>query len=187
MKEERLRHLLEKYYDGNTSAEEEKELKEFFYSDGIIPGYEAEKDIFSHYARPEKIPVPSADFESRIIKAVNDLEIKKRQIIIRKRLIVVLSTAAAILILIGSYFVLFKKSEPADSYSDPRIAYIETMKILNEVSVKLNRGTMALHPISKITTAARMSIKSVDRSVNVMSAGLERIGLSGQFSETISK
>jgi hypothetical protein len=54
------------------------------------------------------------------------------------------------------------------------------MKILNEVSVKLNMGTMALQPISKINNAARASIRTFDRSVSVMEDGLRRIGFDGK-------
>jgi hypothetical protein len=95
-----------------------------------------------------------------------------------------LSAAATILIMIGTYFIFFQKREPADSFSDPRIAYAETMKILNDVSVKLNKGTMALQPISKISTTARAGMRSVDRSVSVITDNLRRIGLTGQSEET---
>lgn len=183
MKEEKLRNLLNKYYDGNTIPEEEQQLKEHFSGDEIFPGYEAEKEIFSHFTRSERIPVPSDDFEKRIMNAIDDLERNGTKSIIRKRYISVLSTAAAILILVGSYLIFFQEREPADSFSDPLIAYAETIKILNDVSLKLNRGTMALQPISKINSAVRVSKRSLDRSVSVMSDGLKRIGLSGKFSE----
>jgi len=185
MKEEKLRQLLNKYYEGNTSPEEEKELKQYFSGNETLPGYEAEKDIFRHYVRSEN--VPSDDFEKRIIKAVDDLETDERKRIFRIRYISALSAAAAILILVGSWFIFFQEREPADSFSDPQIAYAETMKILNYVSVKLNRGTIALQPISKINSTARISKRSIDRSVSAMSNGLKRIGLSGQFPVTEGK
>ena len=180
MKEEKLKQLLDRYYDGNTTSEEEKELKEYFSGTDIFPGYEAEKEIFRHYARAERIPVSSADFEARIINAVDKLETNGRRRILRKRYISLLSSAAVIMILVGSWFIFIRKTEPADSFSDPRIAYAETMKILNDVSVKLNKGTMALQPISKINNAARASIRSIDRSVSVMEDGLRRIGFDGK-------
>jgi hypothetical protein len=182
MKEEKLRQLLNKYYDGNTSPAEEKELKEYFSGNEILQGYEAEKDIFRHYTLSERIP--SDDFEKRIIQAVDDLEIDEREKIIRMRYISALSAAAAILILVGSWFIFFQEREPADSFSDPQIAYAETMKILNYVSVKLNRGTIALQPISKINSTARISKRSIDRSVSAISYGLKRIGLSGKIAGT---
>jgi len=176
MKEEKLKQLLDRYYDGNTSAEEEKELKDYFSGTDIFPGYEAEKEIFTHYANAEKAAISSIGFESGIIKAVDGLETSQRLRIIRKRYITFLSAAATILFLVGSWFIFFNETEPADSFSDPRIAYAETMKILNDVSVKLNKGKMALQPIGKLNTAARDGIRSLDRSVSVMEDGLRRIG-----------
>jgi len=43
MKEEKLKQLLDRYYDGNTTSEEEKELKEYFSGTDIFPGYELKK------------------------------------------------------------------------------------------------------------------------------------------------
>jgi hypothetical protein len=179
MKEEKLKQLLDRYYDGNTSPEEERELKEYFSDTDIFPGYEAEKEIFCHYANTEKIAVSSIGFESRILNAVDGLEANRRLRITRKRYITFLSAAATILILVGSLFIFIHDSEPDDSFSDPRIAYAETMKILNDVSVKLNRGKMALQPIGRLNTAALDGIRSLDRSVSVMEDGLRRIGLDG--------
>jgi hypothetical protein len=182
MKEEKLKELLEKYYDGNTSEVEETELRKYFSGDDIIDGYEAEKEIFSHYSCSEFIPVPSADFEARIVKAVDDLGTDQGNKYLRKRRIAILSTAAMVLILIGSYFLLFNQPETEDTFSDPRLAYAETIRILNEVSVKLNKGTQALKPIGKIQIATQTGIRSVDRSAVLISKNLNRIKLLQQIS-----
>jgi hypothetical protein len=182
MKEEKLKELLEKYYNGNTSEAEETELKKYFSGDDIIDGYEAEKEIFSHYSSSEFIPVPSADFEARIIKAVDDLGIDQGNKYLRKRRIAILSAAATVLILIGSYFLFFNQQKTEDTFSDPRLAYAETMRILNEVSVKLNKGTQALKPIGKIQIATQTGIRSVDRSAVIISKNLNRIKVLQQIS-----
>ena len=187
MKEEKLKQLLDKYYNGNTSSAEENELKDYFSGNKIFPGYETEKEIFSHYSHSEKIPLPAVDFESRILRAIDNLEVNTRKILIRKRYISYLGTAATILILVGYYLIFFQAREPADSFSDPELAYAETMKILYHVSVQLNRGTMTLEPIGKINSAAQTSIKSVDRSVSVISDYLKRFGFSDVIWETENK
>lgn len=174
MKREELKKLLEKYYDGETSREEEERLKNFFSGDGVFPGYEAEKEIFSHYAGSERIPVPSVDFEDRILKGIDDLEKKQRSISLKKRYITVISAAAAILLLIGTYFVFFNKEAQKDTFSDPQLAYAETMKILNEVSVKLNKATEALKPLNKMQDAMETGLESIDRSATIISTNLNR-------------
>jgi hypothetical protein len=175
MKEIKLKELLEKYYMGDTSGTEEAELRNYFSGEDILEGYEAEKEIFRHFSHSEIIPVPSDDFEERIMKAVDGLEKDQSNKPLRKIYIRALSAAATILILIGSYFLFFNQSETEDTFSDPRLAYAEALKILNEVSVKLNKGTDALKPIAKIQSATQTGIRSVDRSALIISKNLNRI------------
>jgi len=85
MKEERLKQLLEKYYSGDTSLDEERELRDYFSANDIYQGYETEKDILSGYSKSEKTPVPSPGFEQRILMAVDDLEERQVKRILRKR------------------------------------------------------------------------------------------------------
>ena len=106
MEENKLKELLDKYYDGDTTPEEELEIKRYFSGDDIFPGYEAEKEIFVYYSEMEKITVPSADFEMIIIKSLADLEKIKLKNIKRKRYITLFSAAATILIMIGSWLFL---------------------------------------------------------------------------------
>ena len=174
MKREELKKLLEKYYDGETSREEEERLKNFFSGNDFLPEYEAEKEIFSHYAGSESIPVPSVDFEDRILKGIDDLEKKQRSISPRRRYITVMSAAAAILLLIGTYFIFFNKEAQEDTFSDPQLAYAETMRILNEVSVKLNKATEALKPLNKMQDAMETGLESIDRSATIISTNLNR-------------
>ncbi len=182
MKEEKLKELLEKYYKGDTSQAEEAELRKYFSGNDIFEGYEAEKEIFRHYSSSEIMPVPSGDFEERIIRAIDDLEQNQSNKSLRKRYLIILSAAASILMLIGSYFFFFHQTETEDTFSDPKLAYAETMRILNEVSVKLNKGTQALKPINKIQNATQTGIKSIDKSALIISKNLKRIKLFDQLS-----
>lgn len=182
MKEEKLKELLEKYYNGNTSETEETELKKYFSGYDIIDGYEAEKEIFSHYSRSEFIPVPSVDFEARIMKAVDDIRIDQGKKYLWKRPISILSAAATILILIGSYFLFFHQPEAEDTFSDPQLAHTEAMRILNIVSVKLNKGTQALKSMGKIQIASKTGMRSINRSAVIISKNLNRTKLFEQIS-----
>lgn len=187
MKENKLKELLNKYYEGETSSKEELNLKKYFSGNDVLPGYEAEKEIFSYYSGMEKIIVPSADFEMRIIKSVDDLERIKLKNNNRRRYITLFSVAATILVIIGSWFFLLREREPADTFSDPSLAYIETMRVLNNVSVNLNRGTEALEPVFYLTGAARRGMRSVDRSLSAFSEGLRKAGLTVNPDETENK
>lgn len=182
MKEELLKELLEKYYNGETSIEEELRLKEYFSGKDVLPGYEAEKEIFRLYSASGQIAAPDDELEARIKIAIDHLEEPKmkRTPVIRRY--TVMSIAAGLLILIASYFMLKHHAEPKDTFSDPRLAYAETMKILNEVSYKLNKGTSALEPVRKVARAAQSGLGSVSKSASVLTDNLKQIRMIDKIS-----
>lgn len=187
MTENRLKELLDKYYEGETSPEEELELKEYFSGNEVLPGYETEKEIFRQYSGMGKMPVPSSGFEMRIINAVDNLQSKELKRNFRKRYITMFSAAATILIMAGILFFLTREREPDDTFSDPAIAYAETMRILNDVSVRLNSGKEALKPVIYLAGTVSHGMRSVDRSLSSITGGLRKAGLANSFTETGDK
>lgn len=175
MKKEELDKLLEKYYKGESSEDEELSLKKFFQSDIIPEGYEAEKEIFSFYSLSDAIPEPSFDFEDRIVAEIDAVEKNRKASITRRIVLFSLNTAAGLLIIAGSYFFLNNSREPKDTFNDPKIAYAETMKILMDVSLKLNKGSQALEPLGKINKTTNESIMSINKSARIIGKGLNSI------------
>ena len=150
MNEEELKRFIEKYYNGNSTEEEESILKDYFRKGNIPEGYEAEKLIFSYYTESSEIPEPSIDFEARIMAGIDASGRNSGEQKLKRFLLPILSAAAGLLILIGSYFLIFKKAESVDTFSDPQLAYAETIKILRDVSSQLNHGARVLEPVAKI-------------------------------------
>lgn len=164
MKEQELKHLLEKYYNGDSTVSEEHLLREYFRKDNVPAGYEAEKVIFGYYSDSIDIPEPSADFETRMMAGVDSSMKIGRQRKMRRLLMPYLSAAAGIIIMLGSYFFFLQKSEPMDTFSDPELAYAETVKILKEVSASLNHGVKALEPVGKINEMKEKSFAAINMS-----------------------
>jgi hypothetical protein len=166
MNSEEIKRLLEKYDEGTTTSEEEFLLKKFFSMDNVPPELKSDQDIFRYYMQMGEIPEPSADFEKNIISAI-DSEDKNLTRIKRRKLYGVFSgIAAAMLILAGSYFFFTNRSEPRDTYSDPEVAYAETMKILYQVSARLNKGTKALGHLSTLQYETQKTMATVSRSTS---------------------
>ena len=183
MKEEELKKLLEKYYSGNSTLDEEKKLRDYFSGDNILSGFETEKEIFSALAELDKAPEPSINLEDRIIKGIGGIDTRQELRIFSNRYIKFLSAAAVVLMLLGSYFLFLQKKQLKDTYSDPQIAYAETMKILNEISVKINKGTEALQPLGQMENAAKLSKETIDRSAAVISNTLKKMEPITQLSD----
>ncbi|MGD0341320.1 MAG: hypothetical protein ABSA76_06405 [Bacteroidales bacterium] len=182
MKEEILKKLLEKYYNGDTSLEEEQSLKEYFSGKDIMPGYEAEKEIFRLFSSSGEVPAAGDELETRIKNAIDHLEESHPVRTPSIRRYAFASLAAGLLILAASYFMLRHHAEPKDTFSDPRLAYAETMKILNEVSLKLNKGTDALEPVRKIARAAQSGLGTVSKSASVITENLKPIRMINRIS-----
>lgn len=168
MNTEEIRQLLEKYYEGTSTSEDELLLKKFFSGQDIPEDLSDEKEIFRHYAQLAEVPEPSTGFEENLISAI-DTEERGIERFKKRRLFITLSgTAAAILILAGSYFFFTSRSEIHDTYSDPEVAYTEAMKILYKVSSQLNQGTKALGHLSALQIEAQKTVTTVSRSTAVI-------------------
>jgi hypothetical protein len=171
-----LNRLIEKYYNGDSTVEEELALRELFQSDDAPDGYDAEKAIFGYYSSQGKIPEPSYDFESRIMAGIDAAGSELKPQITRKHILPYLSAAATVLILFGSWFFFIHSSETEDTFTDPAIAYAETMKILLNVSAKMNRGAMALEPVRKIDELASRSMKTISKSTDKIGRNMKDLG-----------
>jgi hypothetical protein len=183
MKEEELKRLVEKYYNGESTEEEENTLRDFFKKNDVPEGYEAEKEIFSFYTGPENIPEPSIDFEARILAGIDASERVAGSLKTKRYIISVMSAAAGLLLLAGSYFFFINKSETADTFTDPQIAYAETIKILREVSSQMNRGAQVLEPVGMINEVKMKSMETINKSTRVVGRNLDYLQKTIQASQ----
>jgi hypothetical protein len=173
MKEEDLKRLIEKYYNGESTEEEEKTLRDYFNRNSFIKGYEAEKIIFSYYDESAEIPEPSHNFEAQILAAIDASDRKKGTQKLKRYLLPLLSAAAGLLILAGSYFFFINKADRQDTFSDPEIAYAETLKILRDISSQLNRGASTLEPVGKMNEMKIKSLGTINKSAKIAGRNLE--------------
>ena len=190
MKEEELKRLIGKYYSGTSTDEDERALRVFF-SQNIAPhGFEAEWEMFRYLMSEGEVPEPSADFESRIGMAVASSGKGERSSGFRKLLVPMLSAAAGLLLLTGTYFFFARRDQPQDTYSDPKIAYAETMRILTEVSNRMNQGTEPLKSVGKINEMKEISFESINRSASIVEKNLKSLHYlrkSGELSSSSSE
>ncbi len=186
MKEERIKYLLSRYYQGISTGGEEVELRKFFSRESIY-GYEAEKELFAGYDDLALIPEPSEDFEDRIIRSIGHNNSKTSSKTAGTNIWIKtmwINIAAMALAIIGTYIFLTNYNKSIDTYDDPYIAYIESVKIYSAVSNKLNIGLSALEQIPKVNNVAAESIGQVDHSVSGIISSLNYIGNIGKESHS---
>jgi hypothetical protein len=175
MNAEELDRLIGKYYNGESTEEEEKALRDHFKNDTASDGYEAEKAIFGYYSAAGEAPEPSEGFETGILTEIDAINARARSLRLRKLILPYLGAAAGLLIFACSWFFFIHSTESADTFKDPGIAYAETVKILMNVSKQLNHGTQALEPFGKISKMTAKSFKSINRSALIIDNGLRNL------------
>jgi hypothetical protein len=177
MNEEELNRLIEKYYNGESTEEEESALKDYFTRSDVPEGYEAEKAIFSFYTESSDFIEPSVNFEARILAGIDASDNNNGLRKIKRYLLPLMSVAAGLLILAGSYFFFIHRAEPLDTFKDPKIAYAETLKILCDVSVKLNRGNQVLEPVGKINEMTKKSLETINKSTKYVKQNMKNLDI----------
>ncbi len=88
-------NLLDKYYKGETSIEEEQELKSLILQENEFP---AEQDIFKYFKKEAALP---EGLEDNLFTAVQEKASEKRRI--TRRIYSVVSAAAVVLIVFSVY------------------------------------------------------------------------------------
>ena len=169
--------LVEKYYKGETTPEEELQLREFFRTAENIPGHlMPEKEMFSLYSKAAGEKVPLRGFMENLEKVID--EQPSIQIGVRKPVFYWISgLAAGVALLLAGYFLIVHKPADVvdnyavrDTYQDPRLAYEETQKVLLYISQKMNEGTVQLHNVSKI----RKPVQSL-QNLKKLDAGMSQL------------
>ncbi len=174
-----IKQLLEKFYDGQTSLEDELYLKEYFSGESIPEEFLKDKELFlSMKATNEEIEIPEG-MHTRLIDAISAAEHKETR---GKRinLYSLSGLAAGLLIILGVYFT-FLRDNPTDvlakyTIQDEHVAYLEAKKALTYVSIKLNKGAAELEPLQQVNK----SMKSI-APLRKLSSGSRELQLLGNL------
>ena len=149
--------LLTRYYDGETSDTEEKELKRFFTEEDVPAHLLAEKEIFMQLAAHPAPEIPEG-LESRLSRKIDEwdtgerrtLKIKKHTRVLRLQWIG--SIAASLLILLSVGLYLYKPyPAPQDTCATPEEAYAQAQKALIMLSSSLNKGIEKVESVQEAT------------------------------------
>lgn len=124
-----IEKLLEKYFEGETTVSEEKELKVYFTRETVPSHLEKYKDLFQYFS------------EESTITATKDLKLNTSS---RKSRYAWMGIAASVALIAGMFLTKIAPSEPLGTFEDPEIALQETKKILNMVSQLMNEGKQEL-------------------------------------------
>ncbi len=123
----KIENLLEKYFEAETSIQEEAILQEYFAKDEVPEHLKQYKEIFNFFSNS------LLETSSRTIALKKET---KRTISIKW-----LSIAAMLVFFVGIYSVYQTNQTEKE---EARLAYMETQKALDLISQSLNKGTGAI-------------------------------------------
>lgn len=161
-----IKKLLESFYNGDSTQEQENILVRYFSGDDVSEDLMDEKKIFLQlYQYDYHVDIPS-DLESNLETLIDnivqkeDSNIAQKSVHTRNRILLWAVSIAACLALIvsaGLYFnrqpigqgTVLTHTEYKDTYSDPNVAYEEARKALLLVSGNLNKGIDQLSDVQE--------------------------------------
>ena len=176
-----IRKLLNRFYLGETTLEEEQILQEYFSSGSIPEELMPDRDLFKSLENANDSVVVPEGLNQKILDVIDQQEKKA----VRTRRISVFSLsglAAGLLVVIALYVGYFKADRPSrfamtDTYENPQDAYEEARRTLAYVAAKLNTGTSELEHVVQVSKATSDPLKSLSK----INKGSKELSLLGQL------
>ena len=127
--------LLEKYFEGETTIQEERELKAYFSSSEVASHLESYKPMFTNFQKQKEI------------QFTKTLPLQPR----KQNNVKWIGVAASLVALFGTllYFNSQSDSEDLGTFSSPEEAFVETQKALNMVSAEVNKGVKSIEVLNE--------------------------------------
>jgi hypothetical protein len=135
-----IEELIEKFYEGATTPDEERKLREFFSGEEIPPHLAVHAGLFRFYKQSGNETLTDPDFEEKLLSRLGEppvVQMYSRS----KQLLYLVGMAATFLLLVGLFFT-FRNDIIRNSYNDEETAaaYMKAQKALLLVSSNLNTG-----------------------------------------------
>ncbi|EAS19227.1 hypothetical protein FNJ87_09655 [Nonlabens mediterrranea] len=153
-----MNELLHKYWEGQSSLEEEQKLVAYFNSDAVAPEHEMYRSVFNTFDE-ESAMIEDLNFDAFAKLAPEEKPKDHSKIRVLKGLGIAAGFAA--LLAVGStYMGTNNTSTDLGTYEDPKEAYHATVEALQLVSTKFNNGRKNLKPLTEINNKTEKVFKT---------------------------
>ncbi|PKP24180.1 MAG: hypothetical protein CVU03_13455 [Bacteroidetes bacterium HGW-Bacteroidetes-2] len=149
MELQKMEQLIDKYFDGNTSKEEEKLLHQYFKSNQVAANLEVYRGMFAYFSESKK--------EAYLVNVSLD-EVPKNGVL--GKLKSWYSLAALLVVALGvTFFMQQNSSQLAQEEKEAIIAYEKTKEALDYISQQFNESSQQLAYITEFGTSANKIFK----------------------------
>lgn len=169
MKTEDINSLLTKFYEGETSPEEETRLFDFFRQENLPAEWEKDRELFiSLSAFEPEIPNELEDRMSEFIDSLEKSENQAKKVgrkIEMRRYVVGIAASVLLIIGVGLWNQSRKSSDEnflADTYETPEQAQEATMEALQLFSQHFSKG---VEPLKKADEKLESAQKIINNAI----------------------
>jgi hypothetical protein len=156
---DKIEKLIEKYDNGETTLQEEQQLKNYFSQETVAPHLEVYKPMFMYFVQTQK-----EQFTKEIpLKAKKTYNLYKW-----------ISVAAIAVLMFAIYVQVDNQAKSMNELSqDELLAYNQTVEAFNLLASKFNKGTESIDALVLMSAS--------------LEKGTENISYLGEFSNTQNK
>lgn len=147
MESARVRIVLDRYFEGETSLSEEQELHNYFTRSEVAPEFEEYMVLFSAFAKAKKET------------SARPLELPVMENTKRSPLWWTTGVAAAIVIAVGLYTYSEQQDQFSSSYENEEMAILKTKQALSVMSQMLSQSTAQLEVVQEFDKASSTLFK----------------------------
>lgn len=149
--------LLKKYWEADSSLQEEQELKDLL-SKSTDTELDEEKALFAHFAQHKSVELDDS-FDADLLAQIEEMEEQKgaKVISMKSYFTRYASIAAAVLVLCISGALYYQQQQQfgsEDTFDDPEVAYAELKRQLLLVSKYMNKGQNTLNELNNLSKAS---------------------------------
>jgi hypothetical protein len=127
--------LLQKYWNCETSLEEEKQLREYFRGHDIPERLKETASVFRYFEEAKKKSLNDVAFDGQVMRKVDPRQGQIRRLVYNTMRI----AAGLVVVIAATWFIRTEvrqtiPQELVDTYDDPELAFEETKKALLMIS-----------------------------------------------------
>ena len=153
MKRTEAEILLKKFFDAETTLEEEQMLREYFQKGNTDSDLIPYKEFFTGIGKMQRLQ-PDGKLEEQIMDYILEKESEGKNRF-RYLWLTISGVAASLLLAVGGMLYYHQQQPFRDTFSDPEIAMVYAEQTLQFVSSRYNKGLAQLDPVKRLSDPVR--------------------------------
>lgn len=180
MESQKINILLQKYFDAETTIDEENELINYFNSKQVDESLKMYIPMFSgiEELRTEENQNLGEDLMNYILESEHRDKLKYRWM-----WQIVTGVAAAVILVMLAVNFYSSGNQWNDTFKDPDQAYAEASKTLQFVAGKYSKGLAQLRPMGKIERA----VSPLNSGMSKINKGIEQMNVIEKLNQKLKK